>query len=43
MNELLIHKYKPKSIDQLLLSENNKDLLKKTKQKNQTIFLTYQN
>ena len=28
MNELLIHKYKPKSIDQLLLSENNKDLLK---------------
>ena len=28
MNKLLIHKYKPKSIDQLLLSENNKDLLK---------------
>ena len=28
MNELLIHKYKPKSIDQLLLNENNKDLLK---------------
>jgi replication-associated recombination protein RarA len=28
MNELLIHKYKPKNIDQLLLSENNKDLLK---------------
>ena len=28
MNELLIHKYKPENIDQLLLSENNKKLLK---------------
>ena len=28
MNELLIHKYKPATIDQLLLSENNKKLLK---------------
>ncbi len=28
MNELLIHKYKPVTIDQLLLSENNKKLLK---------------
>ena len=28
MNELLIHKYKPKKISELLLSDNNKDLLK---------------
>ena len=29
MNNLLIHKYKPKTIDDLLLSNNNKNLLNK--------------
>ena len=28
MNELLIHKYKPKNIDELLLSEKDRGLLK---------------